>query len=102
MADLLVGLDFMTALGYGEDRRLSHAVSVLKEKRRPDGRWNLDMVHPDLEGPMAEWYSKNPKRRPTAFVLERTGKPSKMITLRAMQVLNRIGNTTSPQTSPTE
>src|SRR2546422_6688370 len=43
--DLLVGLDFMTALGYGRDPRLGHALSVLEQKKRPDGRWNLDAVH---------------------------------------------------------
>ena len=39
--DILVGLDFLTALGYGDDPRLRFALSLLKEKRRPDGRWNL-------------------------------------------------------------
>jgi hypothetical protein len=89
--DLLVGLDFMTALGYGNDRRLSHAISVLKEKRRPDGKWNLDAVHPDVEGGMADWYKKNPKRAPTPFALERPGEPSKIITMKALQVLSRVG-----------
>lgn len=63
--DLLVGLHFMTALGYGDDPRLRYAISVLKKRRRPDGRWNLDAVHPELERKMAESYAKNPKRRPT-------------------------------------
>ena len=31
--DLLVGLDFMTALGHGGDRRLAHAAAALKKKR---------------------------------------------------------------------
>jgi len=86
--DLLVGLDFMTALGYGDDRRLSYALSLLKEKRRPDGRWNLDAVHPDLEGAYAAWYRKRP---PTPFALERPREHSKIITLTAMRVLNRLG-----------
>jgi hypothetical protein len=88
--DLLVGLDFMTALGYGGDPRLKHALNVLAKKRRPDGRWNLDAVHPDVEGAMAEWFAKHPKRRPTPFALEPVGQPSKMITLRALTVLKRI------------
>lgn len=88
--DLLVGLDFMTALGYGKDRRLSHAVEVLKKKRRPDGRWNLDAVHPDVEGGMEEWYRMHPKKVPTPFALEGVGQPSKMITLRALLVLKRV------------
>lgn len=88
--DLLVGLDFMTALGYGGDPRLQHALSVLREKRRSDGRWNLDAIHPDVEGGPAEWYKKHPKDRPTPFALEKVGEPSKMITLRALRVLRRI------------
>lgn len=88
--DLLVGLDFMTALGYGDDARLKHALSVLRKKRRSDGRWNLDAVHPDVEGTMLEWFAKHPKDRPTPFALESTGEPSKMITLRALRVLRRV------------
>ena len=90
--DLLVGLDFMTALGYGEDPRLGHAIEVLKKKRLKDGRWNLDAVHPDAEGGMAEWYGKHPKQAPTPFSLEKAGEPSKMITLTALRVLNRLGS----------
>ncbi len=88
--DLLVGLDFMTALGYGGDPRLTHALSVLRDKRRGDGRWNLDAIHPDVEGTMKEWFDKHPKDRPTPFALETPGEPSKMITLRALTVLHRI------------
>jgi hypothetical protein len=88
--DLLVGLDFMTALGYGADPRLRFALSLLKRKRRPDGRWNLDAVHPDLEGGMADWYAKNPKQAPTPFALETPGRPSKILTLKAMEVLARV------------
>ncbi len=88
--DLLVGLDFMTALGYSRDPRLKHAVDALKKKRRPDGRWNLDAVHPDVEGATADWFAKHPKDRPTPFALEEVGAPSKMITLRAMRVLRRL------------
>jgi len=92
--DLLVGLDFITALGFGDDRRLRYAISKLREKKRRNGRWDLDAVHPDLEGTMAEWYAKNPKRAPTPFALEEAGRPSKMITLRAMIVLERLDRTT--------
>ena len=88
--DLLVGLDFMTALGYGDDPRLKHALKVLSKKRRPDGRWNLDAIHPDVEGAMAEWYERHPKQRPVPFAIEDVGQPSKIITLRAMTVMNRI------------
>jgi hypothetical protein len=89
--DLLVGLDFMTALGYGEDERLSGAVELVKKKRLPDGRWNMDAVHPDVEGAMGDWYSKHANQAPTPFSLEKAGRPSKMITYRAMLVLSRLG-----------
>ena len=89
--DLLVGLEFMTALGYGGDRRMGHAVDWLKERRRPDGRWNLDGVHPDVEGGMREWYDSHPGNRPTPFALEKVGEPSRMVTLRAMEVMQRLG-----------
>ncbi|HVC27373.1 MAG TPA: prenyltransferase/squalene oxidase repeat-containing protein [Nitrososphaerales archaeon] len=89
--DLLVGLDFMTALGYGEDKRLAGAVKLLKEKMTPDGRWNLDAVHPDVEGGMSDWYAKHANQAPTPFALEKAARPSKMITFRAMLVLRRLG-----------
>ncbi len=79
--DLLVGLDFVTALGYGSDKRLSYAVDLLKQKRRPDGKWNLDAVHPD---------GTRYTRPPTPFSLEQVGDPSKMITFTALRVLKRI------------
>jgi hypothetical protein len=88
--DLLVGLDFMTALGYGGDKRLGHAIAGLKRKRTPEGVWNLDAIHPDLEGGAADWYSAHPKHAPTPFALEKVGEPSKMVTLRALTVLKRL------------
>ncbi len=93
--DLLVGLDFMTALGYVDDTRLDKAIALLREKRGEDGRWNLDAVHPDVEGGMADWYSKHANQAPTPFALEKPGRPSKMITLRAMVVLKRMGEAPS-------
>jgi len=88
--DLLVGLDFMTALGYSGDRRLGFAVSLLKKKRRSDGRWNLDSVNPDPESSQGRWDREHPKQATTHFALEEPGSPSKMITLNALKVLDRI------------
>ena len=95
--DLLVGLDVLTRLGYRDDPRLRFALSFLKKKRRKDGRWNLDAVHPDVEGHMGEWYRKHPKRRPIPQVIETPGKPSKMVTLLAQTVLDRVEGT-APRT----
>lgn len=91
--DLLVGLDFMTALGYGDDPRMRHALDHLKAKRRSDGRWNLDAHHPDVGGSIGEWYAAHPKKRPTALELETPNEPSKLITLRALVVLDRLDET---------
>lgn len=88
--DLLVGLDVVTSLGYADDKRLGPAVSILKKKRRPDGRWTLDAVHPDL-GWGAGYRMSRSKVRPLA--LEEVGKPSKLITLCALRVLRRVGET---------
>jgi hypothetical protein len=89
--DLLVGLEVVTALGVTDDPRLRFALSVLQKRRRSDGRWNLDAVHPDVEGSMAEWLRAHPKDRPTPLAFERVGRPSKMVTLRALRVLKRVG-----------
>jgi len=85
--DFLVGLDVITQLGFAGDRRLRPALDLLRKKRRSDGRWRLDRVHPDL-GPGLKIYSDMKKVRP--LVLERAGEPSKWITLKALTVLKRI------------
>ncbi len=88
--DLLVGLDLVTALGVTADRRLDFALDHLRRRRQPDGRWNLDAVHPDVEGALARWFRDHPADRPTPFALETPGAPSRMVTLRALAVLRRI------------
>ena len=84
--DFLVGLDMLTRLGYGGDRRLRPALDLLARKRRPDGTWALDKVHPDLGAGAGYRFRKKPKR----FALEAEGKPSKWITLTALQLLRRV------------
>jgi len=68
--DVLVGLDFMTALGYGKDPRMQEALDHLESKRLPDGKWNLDSSNGNL-------------------AIESRGKPSKMITFLALRALLR-------------
>jgi hypothetical protein len=84
--DILVGLDTITALGYGSDKRLGPALKIIEEKRRPDGTWALEAVHPDI-GPGANF---SLRKQPTPFVLEEKGKPSKWITLTALRVMKRV------------
>jgi len=86
--DILIGLDLLTDLGYAHDQRLNAALRILKKKRRSDGTWLLDKVHPDL-GPGATLSSFAIDKRPKPFALEKEGAPSKWITLNALRVLKR-------------
>ena len=70
--DYLVGLDFMTRLGYGRDNRMQEVFSMLISAQRPDGRWNLNGNNRYL-------------------YLEKPGQPSKMITLLALRALKHDG-----------
>ena len=88
--DVLVGLELLTRLGYGDDRRLRFGLDLLREKRRADGRWELDAVHPDVEGSMAAWYRQHASDRPVPLAVEAPGRPSKMVTLTALTVLARV------------
>ncbi len=88
--DLLVGLDLVTSLGTTTDPRLGFALDHLRSRRRADGRWNLDAVHPDVDGAMARWFRDHPQQRPVPFALEAPDAPSRMITLRALGVLRRV------------
>lgn len=84
--DLLVGLDFMTALGYGRDKRIRPALRRLESMRNGDGSFDLDRLHPDSEDP------NYPVRRSYyAFGLEVPGRPSRWITTSALAVLQRAG-----------
>jgi hypothetical protein len=85
--DVLVGLDVLTKLGYAGDRRLKPALQILREKRRRDGTWVLDRVHPDERLGSGQGATAR-KVRPLA--LERAGEPSKWITLTALRVLKRV------------
>jgi len=88
--DLLVGLDFMTRLGYTSDPRLDYATSWLESRRRRDGAWNLDAVHPDVGPAMRRWLAAHPSQRPIPFALETVGRPSKVVTLTALNVRRAI------------
>jgi hypothetical protein len=85
--DFLVGLDFLTALGYGSDRRLRPALALLEKKRGADGFWRLEAAHPDLE-PSDPYHTGTPVY---PVLLEHLGLPSRWATLRALRVLRRAG-----------
>ncbi len=85
--DILVGLDVVTKLGYGGDTRLGPALRMVRDKRRRDGTWVLDAVHPDLG--VGAGYRMS-KKRVTPFALEAEGRRSKWITLTCLQVLKRV------------
>ncbi len=84
--DYLVGLDFLTALGYGDDRRIRPALDRLEARRNNDGTWNLDAVHPDSDDPN---YRPKPPFYP--MWLEPPGSPSRWITTTALVALKRAG-----------
>ena len=86
--DILVGLDVLTQLGYGGDRRLEPALRLLARKRARDGTWRIDRSHPDVFGPKAAQYQKGV----TPLVIEEPARPSKWLTLKALRVLKRVGD----------
>jgi hypothetical protein len=86
--DLLVGLDTLTALGYGKDPRLRSALDELLSKQNAAGTWNLDALHPDLM-PDDPYHPQGPV---FPFLLEDPGIPSRWITYLALRVLERAGN----------
>jgi hypothetical protein len=104
--DLLVGLDTLTSLGYGADPRLDFGLTWLRGRRRKNGRWNLDALHPDVAGGIAEWMETHPTTRPRPWGLETPGQPSKMVTLAARRVLRRVevarSGTTTVEPGPRE
>ncbi|MEV6302197.1 hypothetical protein AB0M02_22465 [Actinoplanes sp. NPDC051861] len=69
--DVLRALDYFRRAGAPPDPRLNEAVEVVRSKRRPEGWWLLDRVHPGQV-----W-----------FDFEQPGQPSRWNTLRALRIL---------------
>src|SRR5438552_13575680 len=84
--DLLVGVDMLTALGYGDDPRMRSPLGRLEGKRNRDGTWNLDALHPDTEDP--NYQIRGPFY---PFGLEVPGRPGRWITATALIALQRAG-----------
>jgi len=81
--DVLVGLDFMVRLGYGNDPRIHEALSLLTSKRRSDGKWVLEGIHGTRR--------TNKRFTPLAPLrIETPSRPSKMITFLAMRILKGV------------
>lgn len=84
--DILVGLRTLTTLGYATDPRLAPALRWLQGKRTSDGRWALDLAHPDLD-PRGSGYRLDELVFP--MCLEQPGEPSRWATVDALSVLAR-------------
>lgn len=69
--NILRGLDHFAAVGAPFDPRMAEAFDVVEKRRRPDGCWAANAAHPGE----------------VHFVIEPAGKPSRLVTLRAMRVL---------------
>jgi hypothetical protein len=72
-SDVLETTSILVDLGYGNDLRLENAIRFILDKQNPQGRWKLENT---LNGKM--WVD-----------IEKRGKPSKWVTLRALRVLKR-------------
>jgi hypothetical protein len=71
--DVLRALDHLRAAGVPPDGRAEEAVAIVRERRRPDGRWSLDVRHRDtLHEELAG----------------EVGAPNRWVTLRALRVLD--------------
>jgi hypothetical protein len=88
--DLLVGLRLLTRLGYGADARLRPALRWLRTKRRRDGTWALDAVHPDLDEEHGGYGLRTPV---FPMMLELLDAPSQWATMEALSVLARVDAT---------
>jgi hypothetical protein len=71
---VLETLTVLLALGYGGDSRVTDAYHWLLSKQNAEGRWKLEN---SLNGKM--WID-----------IEKRGKPSKWITLRALRVIKGV------------
>jgi hypothetical protein len=74
--DGLRALDYLRAAAVPRDARVDEAVSIVLDRRQADGRWLLDVRHPDT------LYED---------IAGAVGAPSRWITLRALRVLGWFG-----------
>ena len=72
--DILRALDYFHLAEVKYDSRMYDAIDVLLKKRRADNKWPVQARHPGQ----------------THFDMEKTGKPSRWNTLRALRVLKHF------------
>jgi hypothetical protein len=77
--DVLRGLDYFRSAGVKPDERLAEAVELVKKRRHQNGRWPMNVLHPDRV------------RIPLDMEIE-VGRASRWNTLRALRVLDWYGN----------
>jgi len=92
--DFLLGLEIITNLGDPQDARLKTALDLLLSKRSADGRWALDITHPDVDPkgdpPYKPIYAEM-MRTTVRLEVEPAGVPSRWATLAGTRVLQRVG-----------
>jgi hypothetical protein len=76
-SDILETADVLVHAGYGADARLAHVLALILQKQDALGRWRLE----------------NSLNRKTWADIEKRGKPSKWVTLRALRVLKQVDQT---------
>lgn len=72
VTDLLQNLEALTALGYGNDPRLSKTLNIVRNKQDEDGRWALENTY-------TTWVDFGELKQ-----------PNKWVTLRALRVLKAV------------
>jgi len=77
--DVLRGLDYLRNAGIKPDRRVGEAIKIVMERRHQNGRWPLNILHPE----------HIPLKMETAV-----GSASRWNTLRALRVLRWYSNST--------
>ena len=74
ITDLLQNVEVLVKLGFGDDPRLKNALTTIRQKQDPQGRWSLEY---DYTG--KTWVDFGLKKR-----------PNKWVTLRALRVLKAV------------
>lgn len=77
--DVLRGLDYLRSAGIKPDRRVEDAIEVVIKRRHQNGRWPLNLIHPEFI--------------PLQMETE-TGRASRWNTLRALRVLKWYNHST--------